>query len=186
VTFLEIKPLSAEQLPAVVELDRICFGGHWTLEGYQRELESSSSHFLTLSVRSDFKDKTASPSLPLSLSLSPSPPFLAGMGCFWSILEEAHITLLAIHPDYQHQGLGRSLLSALLQLARTQGLERATLEVRPSNQAALSLYQKFGFQEAGRRRRYYQDNDEDALILWRSGLQALDFERSLPEVIIHK
>jgi [ribosomal protein S18]-alanine N-acetyltransferase len=175
VTFLEIKPLSAEQLPAVVELDRICFGGHWTLEGYQRELESSSSHFLTL---------TLSPHLPISPS--PSPPLLAGMGCFWSILEEAHITLLAIHPDYQRQGLGRSLLSALVQLARAQGLERATLEVRPSNQAALSLYQKFGFQEAGRRRRYYQDNDEDALILWRSGLQAPDFERSLPEVLSHK
>ncbi len=176
VTFSEIKPLSAEQLPAVVELDRICFGGHWTLEGYQRELESSSSYFLTISVRSNLKDRTA----------SPSPSLLVGIGCFWSILEEAHITLLAIHPDYQRQGLGRSLLSALLQLARAQGLERATLEVRPSNQAALSLYQKFGFQEAGRRRRYYQDNDEDALILWRSGLQAPDFDRSLSEVISNK
>jgi ribosomal-protein-alanine N-acetyltransferase len=179
VTFLEIKSLRAEQLPAVVELDRLCFGGHWTLEGYRRELESSSSHFLTLSLQPELQDQTASPS-------SPSSPLLVGMGCFWSILDEAHITLLAIHPNYQRQGLGRLLLSALLRLAREQGIARATLEVRPSNQAALSLYQKFGFQEAGRRRRYYQDNGEDALILWRSGLQSPQFERSLTQVISNK
>jgi ribosomal-protein-alanine N-acetyltransferase len=58
-------------------------------------------------------------------------------------------------------------------------LEWATLEVKPSNQAALSLYQKFGFIEAGRRRGYYKDTGEDALILWRNGLQTLEFEETL-------
>ncbi|HEY9830216.1 MAG TPA: ribosomal-protein-alanine N-acetyltransferase, partial [Stenomitos sp.] len=58
-------------------------------------------------------------------------------------------------------------------------LEWATLEVKPSNQAALSLYQKFGFTLAGRRRRYYKDTGEDALILWRGGLQKQDFEETL-------
>jgi ribosomal-protein-alanine N-acetyltransferase len=60
-------------------------------------------------------------------------------------------------------------------------LEWATLEVKPSNQAALSLYQKFGFTEAGRRRGYYKDTGEDALILWRGGLQTPEFEEALAE-----
>ena len=165
-TFLEIKPLTAEQLPAVMELDQLCFGGHWTLEGYRRELASPTSHFLVLCV-------------PPAGDISPAPQKLVGLGCFWSILEEAHITLLAIHPDYQRQGLGQLLFYALLLEAREGGLERATLEVRASNSAALSLYKKFGFQEAGRRRRYYQDTGEDALILWRSGLQSPEFAKTL-------
>ena len=149
-----------------MELDHLCFGGHWTLEGYRRELASPTSHFLVLCV-------------PPAGDISPAPQKLVGLGCFWSILEEAHITLLAIHPDYQRQGLGQLLFYALLRSAREEGLERATLEVRASNTAALSLYKKFGFQEAGRRRRYYQDTGEDALILWRSNLQTPEFAKTL-------
>jgi ribosomal-protein-alanine N-acetyltransferase len=100
---------------------------------------------------------------------------LIGIGCYWAILEEAHITLLGIVPEYQRQGLGQALLYALLRSAHQRGLERATLEVRISNQSALTLYQKFGFREAGRRKRYYQNTGEDALVLWRGGLQSPDF-----------
>ncbi|MDB9511336.1 ribosomal protein S18-alanine N-acetyltransferase, partial [Kamptonema animale CS-326] len=108
-----------------------------------------------------------------------SSPSLIGIGCLWSILEEAHITILAIHPDYQGQGFGQALLYALLKSAHQQKLEWATLEVRSSNLVAISLYQKFGFQEAGRRRGYYQDSGEDALILWRGSLQKPEFKQDL-------
>jgi ribosomal-protein-alanine N-acetyltransferase len=101
------------------------------------------------------------------------------MGCFWAILDEAHITLLAVHPQYQHRGLGQAMLLALLVAASDRGLERATLEVRASNQPALSLYQKFGFKLAGRRRRYYKDTNEDALIFWRGDLQQPEFQSTL-------
>lgn len=200
-TFLELKSLTAEQLPDVVELDKLCFGGHWTLEGYQRELDSSSSHFLTLCLpeadadfglatglqcqEAQFLDsELRHPAEEEKNMESQNPKFhqrLIGLGCFWSILEEAHITLLAVAPAYQGQGLGQLLFYALLKLARIRGMERATLEVRVSNQVALSLYQKFGFQEAGRRRRYYQDTGEDALILWRGGLQNPNFDKNLGE-----
>lgn len=159
-TLLEIKPLTQEQLCTVLELDQLCFGGLWTLEGYQRELESPNSELLGLFV-------------PVGSHS------LLGMGCLWAILEEAHITILAIHPQYRHQGLGQALLIALLIAANERGLERATLEVRTSNEAALSLYQKFGFKTAGRRRRYYRDTGEDALILWRGGLQKPEFTQTL-------
>jgi [ribosomal protein S18]-alanine N-acetyltransferase len=84
-----------------------------------------------------------------------------------------------VHPDYQRQGLGQLLLYALLRDAKRRQLEWATLEVKPSNQAALSLYQKFGFTEVGRRRHYYKDTGEDASILWRGGLQQQNFEETL-------
>ncbi len=92
-----------------------------------------------------------------------------GVGCCWAIVDEAHITLLGISPRFQGQGLGQWLLWQLLTAARDRGLQRATLEVRASNTSALSLYEKSGFQVAGRRPRYYPDG-EDALILWLSGL----------------
>ncbi|MEB3336839.1 MAG: ribosomal protein S18-alanine N-acetyltransferase [Leptolyngbyaceae bacterium] len=149
--------MTVDLLPAVLDLDQLCLGGLWTLEGYQRELASPNSDLLVLS----------------------SPEALIGLGCLWAILEEAHITILGIRPDYQGQGLGQALFLALLVSAQKRGLERATLEVRASNQAALALYQKFGLREAGRRRHYYPDTGEDALILWRSGLQAPQFEQAL-------
>lgn len=99
---------------------------------------------------------------------------LLGIGCLWAILDEAHITTLAIEPTCQGQKLGQFLLTELLLSGHRRGLSRATLEVRASNQRALQLYQKFGFREAGQRRRYYSDG-ENARILWRSGLQAQDF-----------
>jgi ribosomal-protein-alanine N-acetyltransferase len=157
---LEIQSLTQEHLSSVLELDQACFGGLWTMEAYQRELDSPNSDLLGLFS-------------PIS-SLQ-----LLGMGCFWSILEEAHITILAVHPGYHCQGLGQALLYSLLKTASDRGLERATLEVRVSNLAAISLYQKFGFKTAGQRRRYYQDNGEDALILWLPDLQEPQFQATL-------
>lgn len=188
-TFLELKPLTAEQLNAAVELDQLCFGGLWTRSGYERELDSPSSQLLVLETRRASKDSgnpgqtsevlTQSSQWADFQAAPTTQNSLLGLGCFWAILEEAHITILAVHPDYQRQGLGQLLLYALLRDAKRRQLEWATLEVKPSNQAALSLYKKFGFTEAGRRRAYYKDTGEDALILWRGGLQAPEFEEAL-------
>ncbi|MBN3896527.1 MAG: ribosomal protein S18-alanine N-acetyltransferase [Nostoc sp.] len=159
---LEIQLLTPKHLSALLELDQACFGGLWTMEGYQRELDSPNSDLLGLFS-------------PVSNSR------LLGMGCFWSILEEAHITILAVHPQYHRQGMGAALLYSLLKTACDRKMERATLEVRASNLGAISLYQKFGFKTAGRRRRYYQDNDEDALILWLPDLQYPKFQATLDQ-----
>ncbi|MEB3278268.1 MAG: ribosomal protein S18-alanine N-acetyltransferase [Lyngbya sp.] len=180
--WLELQSLTSEQLPAAAELDQQCLGGLWTLAGYQRELESPNSDLLAWVVCQE-GEKTAGNGQNLRFDLPgvafrPDLP-LVGVGCLWAILEEAHITLLLIHPDYQGRGLGQALLYALLKSAWHRQLERATLEVRVSNHSAKALYRKFGFQEAGRRRHYYPDTGEDALILWRSGLQHREFSRTL-------
>jgi len=170
VHFLVLESLKAKQLPAVVELDQLCFSKLWTLEGYSREMNSPNSELLVLSVP-NFQNN-------ISTSLDQTQKII-GIGCLWAILEEAHLTILGIHPDYRGQGLGRLLLTALLTKAVQRKLERATLEVRDSNVSALSLYEKFGFKIAGKRKRYYSNPPEDALILWRSGLNSPPFVEEL-------
>lgn len=157
---LELKSLTQADLSPVLELDKACFGGLWTLSAYQRELDSPNSDLLGL--------------------FSPLyPSLILGMGCFWSILDEAHITLLAVNPKFHRQGLGEALVYSLLKTARERGLKDATLEARADNLAALSLYEKFGFKTAGRRRKYYKDNNEDALILWLGDIESPQFQDSL-------
>lgn len=143
---------SPQNLDDFVALDQLCLGGLWSRAGYERELESPNGFLLGLR-RSDS-------------------PTLVGIGAFWQILEEAHITLLMVHPLYQGRSLGKFLLLGLLTQAKDFRLQRATLEVKASNVKAINLYKKFGFQYVGTRRRYYADTGEDALIFWVNGLQS--------------
>lgn len=173
--FLALQPLTPEYLTEVVKLDQRCFGGLWTLNGYQREIESPNSDLLIL------QKLPANPAPQSEDGATALQAELIGLACAWAILDEAHITLLAVDPVYQRQGLGQVLLYALLVLARQRELEWATLEVRASNQTAIALYKKFGFETVGQRRGYYQDNQEDALILWRKGLQRPEFRTDLKQ-----
>jgi ribosomal-protein-alanine N-acetyltransferase len=208
VKVLELRSLTSDQIPAALELDRCALGGLWSWDGYQREIDSPNSDLLVLRQKAEgdpslsighsslaenkgqrTKDKDLEIQNPKSKIQNPSPhsplptphsPLLA-LGCSWAIAEEAHITLLAVDPAYQQQGLGQAMLYALLAAAYQRQLERATLEVRMSNQAALTLYTKFGFREAGRRKRYYQDTGEDALVLWRGGIHHPNFPQELQQ-----
>ena len=164
VNILKRLPLTADFLSDVVALDQRCFGGLWSLDAYQRELASPNSDLIIL-VASSTNNSTNS-----------TEETVVGLGCLWAILEEAHITILAVDPAHQGRGLGKLLLSELLLAAQRRALERATLEVRASNDVALHLYGKLDFRQAGRRRRYYSDG-EDALILWRGGLQTTEFNQ---------
>ena len=87
------------------------------------------------------------------------------VACGWLVVDELHITVVAVDPDERRRGHGRCLLSALLQRARQDGAAHATLEVSDDNIAALALYNRLGFQTAGRREGYYRDGS-DALIQW--------------------
>jgi [ribosomal protein S18]-alanine N-acetyltransferase len=161
---IQLQPITEAFLPAVLDLDRLCFNGLWTPEGYQREIDSPNSELIAI----------VTPNSELR-----TPNSLLGYACFWAILDEAHITIVAVHPNHRRKGLGHLLLYSLLVRACQRGMERATLEVRISNQSAIALYQTYGFKIAGQRKRYYTDTDEDALILWRSGLQSSEFASAL-------
>lgn len=163
---LAIKALTPSQVPEIVALDKLCMGGIWTAAGYCREIDSPNSNLLALHL--------------LDSQAKPPKQRIIGMGCLWAIAEEAHITLLGVHPNHRRQGLGQLLLLTLLQKAIAKNLAWATLEVNAHNSGAINLYQKLGFKIAGRRRRYYQDGD-DALVLWLKDLQKPDFQSSLAQ-----
>jgi ribosomal-protein-alanine N-acetyltransferase len=162
---LILAPLSSDFLAEAVALDQLTLGGFWGASSYQTELERASSLMLSLLIQ---------PGPPLSC------PQLIGMAALWAILEEAHIILMAVHPQYQGQGLGRLLLWGLLQGAQQGHLSHATLEVRASNQRAIALYQTFGFTTVGIRPRYYEDG-EDGHILWKKQLQAPSYRTFLQQ-----
>jgi ribosomal-protein-alanine N-acetyltransferase len=182
--YLQLQLLTVDQLPAVVELDQRCLGGLWTIDGYQREIDSPNSDLIIWTRVNENENLETNPKelqFPKIVlkNTSISQHEVIGIGCLWAILEEAHITILAIDPDYQGKGLGEALLFQLLVSAWKRKLERATLEVKVSNQRAINLYQKFGFKEAGHRKGYYQDTGEDALILWRGDLHRPHFPQVL-------
>jgi [ribosomal protein S18]-alanine N-acetyltransferase len=159
VNSITLKKIDKTLLPQVLKLDRICFNGLWTEEGYQREIDSPNSELIAITIDNH----------------------LIGYGCFWAIVDEAHVTIIGIHPDYQRQGLGKMILLVLLDRACQREMRHATLEVRISNRSAISLYEKFQFKVAGQRKKYYADTGEDALILWRGGLQTTEFQTLLKE-----
>ena len=165
---LEIEPLKASQTDLIVKLDRLCLGGLWTEDGYLREIDSSNSYLVGLHL----SETADSPHQFISRKM-------IGFACLWSIINEAHITLLAIHPEYRRQSFGQLLLLNLLTDAIARKLEWATLEVNINNLDAISLYQKFGFEVVGTRKRYYQANGEDALILWKKDIQSSKFQLDL-------
>ncbi|MBT2685889.1 ribosomal protein S18-alanine N-acetyltransferase [Bacillus sp. ISL-37] len=84
----------------------------------------------------------------------------------WIIIDEAHITNIALLPEYRGMKLGEALMGKVMELARELGALRVTLEVRVSNETAQNLYRKFGFEEGAIRKQYYTDNMEDALVMW--------------------
>jgi ribosomal-protein-alanine N-acetyltransferase len=90
---------------------------------------------------------------------------VAGYASAWMVDSEVRINNLAIHKDFRGLGYGEALLGSLLELGRSLGCIRATLEVRPSNTPAIRLYLKMGFREVGRRKGYYSDTHEDALVM---------------------
>lgn len=145
---LTVRPMGVGDIPAVRSIDRLSFALPWPESSYQYELNGNHvSHMLVAEADS-----------------SAGAEVIGYIG-FWLIVDEAHISTLAVRPDWRGRGVGRLLLRCGLSRAVECGARLATLEVRQSNQAAIQLYREFGFSVVGRRPRYYRDNDEDALLM---------------------
>ncbi len=151
-----------DDLPEIMAIERRVFSQAWTSGIYRRELTANPwSHYRLLR------------------GLAPDLPPILAYGGIWQLEETAHIPTIATHPRYTGRKLGGYLLLHLLILAQGLGCTEATLEVRVSNIAAQALYRRTRFAEAGRRRRYYSDNNEDALIMTRPTLVAADLQTEL-------
>ena len=106
---------------------------------------------------------------------------IIGFGGCWISFEEAQVTNIALTASQRGRGLGKVLMEKLMRAATERGAERMTLEVRPSNTPALRLYEGLGFAAIGVRKKYYQDNDEDAILMWHTKLKEFVNERCAGE-----
>jgi ribosomal-protein-alanine N-acetyltransferase len=102
----------------------------------------------------------------------------------WLMVDEAHITTIALRAARRGRGYGELLLASLIETAIGTGARRVTLEVRVSNETAQGLYRKYGFRQEGLRRRYYSDNNEDAYIMTTDNIQDSDYQRTF-ESLVH-
>jgi len=150
-------------IPQVVAIDQQSFPMPWSEATYRLELtENANSHFLVACLSSGARPSGQG----WRGWLRREPPrVVVGYIGFWYVVDEAHISTLAVHPAYRGRGIGAQLLAAMLREAAGLGARLATLEVRVGNLAAQRLYLKFGFEEVGRRPAYYRDNAEDALLM---------------------
>ena len=136
-------PVGIEYLPDIVFLERQCFSRPWSPSQYRQFLERDNFRVMGI-----FEAE-----------------ILIAYISFYFLHDEAEIINLAVSHDFRRKGLGSSLVSKVLDVCLEEKVKMIFLEVRPSNVPALCIYRRLGFQEAGRRKQYYPDNLEDALIL---------------------
>ena len=134
-----------EDLDQVLEVSSLSLKESWDLDSFSKELSNPLAKYLIAKIN----DK------------------VVGFVGVWTIIDEGHITNMAVHPEFREKGVGSLLLTSLIERSKDWGCPSLTLEVRSSNNAAKGLYKKFGFLEEGLRKNYYRDNSEDALIMWK-------------------
>jgi [ribosomal protein S18]-alanine N-acetyltransferase len=159
-----VRKMTIDDVPTVVELDQISFSLPWPERSFRFELtDNPASRCWVAEV--DGK--------------------IVGMIVVWLLVDEAHIATIATHPDFRRKGIGKWLLSHALLHLMDEGARSSFLEVRESNLAAQDMYRKFGYEVTGRRRRYYKDNDEDAILMNLGSLKAerllFDDRHSMPD-----
>ncbi|MDR3120070.1 MAG: ribosomal protein S18-alanine N-acetyltransferase [Clostridiales bacterium] len=142
-----ITPANAEHIPEICLIERQSFSTPWSAASFQKEFSDGLAHYF--------------------VALSEGGGDVVGYCGYWSIVGEAHITNVAVRPDFRRRGVARALLSAMLADIAARGHTAATLEVRDGNSAAICLYEGFGFYHAGVRKNYYQKEKKDALIMWK-------------------
>ncbi len=182
-------------IPRVQEIERQSFTTPWSATTYLRELRSPE-HSRYIVAR---YSHTRPPNQPeeteprrgwlsnlllsrLGTNAPPSPYAVVGYGGIWLTVDEAHITTIASAPEMRGYGLGELVLNGLIDLALELGARFMTLEVRVSNVVAQNLYLKYGFEARGRRKRYYTDNNEDALVMWTDEIGSPEYQERLRQL----
>lgn len=193
-----VRPMRYEDIDQVSEVERQCFTTPWPSSAYRRELrDNRAGRYLVLT---EVLDQSKSAPAGVAEDAGETPPGgvrraveqlfrpfgraaalasnerVVGFAGMWLMLDEAHVTTIGVHRDLRGHGLGELLFATLLDIAQNVSASRVTLEVRVSNHSAQALYRKYGFHEEGIRRRYYSDDNEDALIMWSEVLKSPEFQ----------
>lgn len=142
-----VRKMIEDDIDAVLEIEKEAFTTPWSRESFLAEIkENLLAYYLVAEVEGN----------------------LVGYGGIWLILNEGHITNIAVKEGYKGNCVGSHILEGLICYCLKIGIDNITLEVRASNIVAQNLYKKYGFVSSGIRPHYYSDNDEDAIIMWRT------------------
>lgn len=140
-----LNEMKASNLNDVLNVSSLSLKESWSKDSLEKELSNPLAKYMVAEV--DNK--------------------VVGFAGLWTVCNEGHITNIAVHPNYRGQGIGSKLVESLINNSTSWYINSLTLEVRASNTIAQNLYKKYGFQEEGMRKHYYQDNNEDAIIMWK-------------------
>jgi [ribosomal protein S18]-alanine N-acetyltransferase len=142
---LVFRYLKEEDIDQILKIEELSFATPWTRQSFENELNMNQfAVYLVLEKEGQ----------------------IVGYCGMWLIVDEAHITNIAVLPEFRGQKLGEAILRMIMEMAKKRGAKTMTLEVRVSNVVAQSLYRKLGFMNGGIRKNYYTDNYEDALVMW--------------------
>lgn len=144
---IDYKLMDSSHINGVYELSKTCFSIPWSLDSISYEIENPLAKYV---IAENLSTKE-----------------VLGFVGVWIVAGEGDITNIAVNPTYRKQGIASNLLIKLFEVCKENGCTDITLEVRTSNIAAQNLYKKFSFKEEGIRKKYYSDNGEDAIIMWK-------------------
>ncbi|WP_147803349.1 ribosomal protein S18-alanine N-acetyltransferase [Alkalicoccus halolimnae] len=142
---VRVRLMDVIDIDGVMEVEMKSFSVPWTKEAFYQEI--TKNHFAYYFIAEQDRK-------------------IVGYCGLWVIVGDGHITNIAVDPDARGQGIGNDLLSASIEMAKMLGADKLSLEVRVTNETAQNLYRKYGFENGGIRKRYYTDNNEDALVMW--------------------
>lgn len=153
---MQISLMTMEDVELVAELDRKCFPTPWSVSAYVTEVHNPSGFYIVVK-----EDDT-----------------IVGFAGQWLVMDEAHITTIGVEPLFRRKKIGESMLICLLDEAIRRGARRASLEVRRYNNAAQTLYKKYGFEAMAVRKGYYTNNKEDAIVMWVNDMKSPAFQET--------
>ncbi|MBQ8668282.1 ribosomal protein S18-alanine N-acetyltransferase [bacterium] len=155
--------MTSDDVDGVISIEQAAYGDHhWSRESFLSEINNELARYYSLHT--------------------PEGEMVGYAGC-WHILEEAHITTIAIAPDFRRRKYAEALLKRIIDDCYKEKIKYITLEVRVSNEPAIKLYTKYGFSSFGVRKGYYQDNNEDALIMWTKNIFFDEFKEQYTKTI---
>jgi len=144
-----IKRMTIDDIKDILVIENLCFTLPWSYESFYNEVQLNKfAHYHIIR----FNDQ------------------ITGYIGLWQVLDEGHITNIAIHPDFRRLGLACKLIEYTLDFCKDSSITSLTLEVRKSNISAQNLYKKYGFVEEGIRKQYYADNKADSIIMWNKAI----------------
>lgn len=142
---MQIELMNKSHIDGIMEIEKDSFAIPWSRASVEKELRNNLAIYTVVKEN----DK------------------VVGYGGMWHVVNEGHITNIAVHKDYRRKGIGNIIVNKLIEIAEEKEMIGLTLEVRKSNIPALELYKKNGFKLEGIRPEYYEDNKEDAYIMWK-------------------